>query len=272
VSALVTAEGAGFALRGLPLLHPTDLALEPGCLLVVVGPNGAGKSTLLKLLSGHLTPTSGIVRLDGRLLADHGAAALALRRAVMAQASALSFAFPVHHVVELGLSGISTRLTRATRRALVEQALAQARVGHLAGRILPTLSGGEQQRVHFARALAQLMGARAAGGDARQALFLDEPVASLDLNHQLGLMDEARRLAREGLAVFAILHDLNLAATYADEIAVMAGGRILHRGAPSAVLTAPVLREAFGLDLEIGQAAGLPVILPQLRNPVRIAG
>jgi iron complex transport system ATP-binding protein len=131
---------------------------------------------------------------------------------------------------------------------IVRQAMAIADIGHLAKRDFATLSGGEQQRVRFARALAQLHAGRTVEGD--QILILDEPVASLDLKHQVFLLDAARDLARAGVAVMVVLHDLTLARAYADEIVVVSDGRIAARGSADAVLHAPLITRVFGLAKE----------------------
>jgi iron complex transport system ATP-binding protein len=129
----------------------------------------------------------------------------------------------------------------------VREALGQADIGHLAQRNYQTLSGGERQRVHFARALAQLKAGRTL--ETRQVLFLDEPISSLDLRHQLALLQEARRLAQAGLAIVAVLHDLQLASSIGDELALMDQGRLIARGAPDDVLTPARLAEFFGVSL-----------------------
>ncbi|MEH3148414.1 MAG: hypothetical protein PGN34_24515 [Methylobacterium frigidaeris] len=136
-------------------------------------------------------------------------------------------------------------------------------VAHLAGRAYPTLSGGEQARAQLARVLCQLAAGRTVA--ASQVLFLDEPTASLDLRHQRAVLEEAVALARRGAAVVAILHDLNLAAAYADALLVMQDGRIVARGAPAAVLRDEVIAGVFGVEWRVGQVppAGQPFLLPQ---------
>ncbi len=262
-----------FSVRGRALVSAANLGVAAGELLVVVGPNGAGKTTLLKLLTGELAPSQGDVRLDGVRLGDMAPWRLAAKRAVMAQAARLSFPFTVAEVARLGVDGVGRGLTTARRRAIVDLALAAADVATLAGRYYQTLSGGEQQRVQFARALAQLEAGRSI--EARQALFLDEPVASLDLNHQLALLDAATREAARGAAVIAILHDLNLAATYANRLVVMSFGEIVADGRPAEILTRDLVARVFGVDLPMSEAPqGAPFILPQHhagRSPLRAA-
>jgi iron complex transport system ATP-binding protein len=261
----IEAEGIGFAARRLDILSDVTLRLMPGRFTVAVGPNGAGKSTLLKLLVGEITPSRGRVLYDGEPLAKIPAWRLAAKRAVLPQSGGVTFPFTVHEVVALGLAGFGAALTRQAE-AFVADALMAADVGHLAERSFPTLSGGEQQRVQFARVLCQLR----AGGtrEERQTLFLDEPIAGLDLAHQIAVLETARGLTRHGIGVFAILHDLNLAAAYANELVVISGGRMVDRGTPEAVVTDGLVSETFGVDLPVRAVPPLPMpfVLPQPRG------
>jgi iron complex transport system ATP-binding protein len=277
--------GASVRIATKTLLRSVTLALEPGAVLAVVGPNGAGKTTLLRLLSGAWTPTQGQVLLDERPLAAWAPEALARRRAVMPQHATLSFAFTTVDVVLMGRTPHRTghELDLHVARA----AMQAAGITHLAARSYPTLSGGEQQRVHLARALAQIWDPpddfrtdRPAGnqptatapaaapaavpsGPSRY-LLLDEPTASRDLAHQHQVLRTARRCAREGVGVLAVLHDLNLAAQYADRIVVLSGGRLVAAGAPAAVLTPEVILEAFSIPVLVTNhpCAACPLVVP----------
>ncbi|MFT3952922.1 MAG: hypothetical protein QM722_00250 [Piscinibacter sp.] len=174
--------------------------------------------------------------------------------------------------MRIGIDSVGRALPRAERDRLIAEALEAADITHLAGRGYQNLSGGEQQRVQFARTFAQLPPAGRFGE--RQVLFLDEPVASLDLAHQIALMESAARLAAEGVAVIAVLHDLNLAATFADRILVMHGGRAAALGRPAEVITRARIAEIFGVDLarEAAVAGELPVVLPQNYARIRARG
>jgi iron complex transport system ATP-binding protein len=163
------------------------------------------------------------------------------------QASDLDLPFTVFEVACMGVEGIGRGLSRPDRQRIALEALARADVAHLARRNYQTLSGGERQRVHFARVLAQLEAGRTV--ETRQVLFLDEPIASLDLKHQLALLQTAKSLAQDGLAVVAVLHDLQLAAGIGDDLVLMDGGRLVTRGRPEAVLTPARLVEVFGVRL-----------------------
>lgn len=260
---VVAARGLGFSTGGKALVEGASLTLAPGTTTILIGPNGAGKSTLLKLMTGELRPSTGEVAMDGQPFGDVPAWRLACQRAVMAQHARLVFPFSVYEVARIGVDGIGRALARQRREAVVAECLAAAGVLDLAGRRYQTLSGGEQQRVQFARALCQLEAGRSVAE--RQALFLDEPIASLDLCHQLALLDMARSIAARGVAVLIVLHDLNLAVTYADRLVVMDRGRIITQGKPAATLDDALLRQVFKVDLSLSRAPspGLPFLLPQ---------
>ena len=239
---------------GRRLLEDVSLALHPGTVTVVIGPNGAGKSTLLKVLAGELRPAQGRVTLEGRDIAAFPPAVLARRRAVLAQSTEVAFPFTVAEVVGIGLMGAG-----AGGEARIEQALARVDLAGFAARRIEHLSGGERQRVHLARVLAQL----GASGEGPGFLLLDEPTSSLDLSHQLLVLDVARRHAQAGGGVLAILHDLNLAAMAADVLVVVEKGRIVAAGAPGEVLTDALLRTVFGVAARMNVVPEGPFLLPQ---------
>ncbi|HEY5796737.1 MAG TPA: heme ABC transporter ATP-binding protein [Bosea sp. (in: a-proteobacteria)] len=261
--AIVSARGLSFHVGGRALVGDATLDLLPGTTTILIGPNGAGKSTLLKLMTGEAKASRGDVSIDGEKLHAIPAWRLACQRAVMAQHARLVFPFSVFEVASLGVDGIGRALSRQRREALVGECLAAAGVLDLAGRRYQTLSGGEQQRVQFARVLCQIEAGRSVAS--RQALFLDEPIASLDLCHQLALLDMARAIAARGVAVLIVLHDLNLAVTYADHLVVMDQGAIIAQGAPSKTLDDALLRQVFKVNLSLSRAPspGLPFLLPQ---------
>ncbi len=226
------------------LLDRVDFAADAGELVGIVGANGAGKSTLVRVLAGELAPDSGSVTFDGQDVARIHPAEMARRRAVLPQHAALAFELAAIDVAALG------RIAHAdagNTRAIAARALEACAADHLARRRYSTLSGGEQQRVQMARALVQL---DASGGpDGPRALLLDEPTASLDIAHQQSTLRLARRLAREGHAVVAVLHDLNLAARFCDRVVVMASGTVRADAAPGAALQPAILYRAFGVTM-----------------------
>src|SRR5262249_8126736 len=186
------------------LLDAVDLSVAAGEMVAIIGPNGAGKSTLLRLLSGDLRPSEGDVRLKQRSLRAYTPRELASHRAMLSQHVNVTFPFTV---AEIALMGAGDRSERDAR-LLADAALDEVGLDGFRDRQLPTLSGGEQQRAHFARVLVQLACGEAEHGPG--LLLLDEPTSSLDLRHQVDLVEAARRRAANGTAVLAILHDLNL--------------------------------------------------------------
>ena len=176
MNAFLSARGASYHWNRRALVDDVTLDIALGRVTIVVGPNGAGKSTLLRLLSGELPPSAGAIFCDGAAIAREPPWRLACKRAVMTQAMQLSFLFTVYEVARLGLDGIGKNLSPHRREALVAQCLVASDVSHLALRRYDALSGGEQRRVQFARALAQIEAGRSVSE--RQALLLDEPVRS----------------------------------------------------------------------------------------------
>jgi iron complex transport system ATP-binding protein len=234
---------------GRAILEDASVALRAGEFVVVVGPNGAGKSTLLRALSGEMKVSAGHVVLNGRKLQVWNADDQALQRAVLPQSPTLAFPFRVCDVVELGRYPHRGLASPHEHRAAIDGAMAAADVTHLALRDCRTLSGGELHRVHFARALAQVWTALPDGRT--RHLLLDEPTSSLDLAHQSLVLSRAKTFAREGGAVLAILHDLNLAAAFADRVLVMDQGRIVAEGRPREVLTASLIREVWQVEAAV---------------------
>ncbi|GAB3319235.1 heme ABC transporter ATP-binding protein [Larkinella ripae] len=240
------------------LLDDVSLAIKPGELVAVVGANGAGKSTLLKTFSRELTPTNGDVLLDKKPVGRFTALELARRRAVLAQQNPLAFEFTAYELVMMGRYPHFEGHPRPEDVAVVDFALERTGMTHLSGRAVPTLSGGEQQRVHLAKVLAQLMTideVQQPQAPIRQTkyLLLDEPTTGLDLYYQHSLLDVASELARRGYGVVAILHDLNLVMQYADQVLLLKEGKALSFGRPASVLTVETIFEAFHLSVQIVQ-------------------
>jgi iron complex transport system ATP-binding protein len=233
------------------LIGDVSLDLLPGEFLAVIGPNGAGKSTLLGALAGDRRLARGRVLLDGKPLALWSKRDLAHRRAVLPQHSNVAFDFSGLQVAMLGLLAHRDRLSERHMRDLAECALAETEALAFADRPYTVLSGGERQRVQLARVLAQCD----ADPAARPFLLLDEPIAGLDLSHQHAALASARRRVERGLGVMAVLHDLNMAACYADRVAIVEAGRLTALGPMaetldparlSAVFSTPIVRIAAG--------------------------
>lgn len=243
---MIEARDISVHVKDARLLADVSLCVTPGEIVALVGPNGAGKSTLLATIAGDIAPTAGTVSMAGRLLATTSVLERARVRAVLRQQTALEFDFSVNDVVLLGRTAFAQQAAAAADHAIMRAALHLCGLEHLSGRAYLTLSGGERQRVQLARVLAQIWDPPQ--GSARY-LLLDEPTASLDLHEQHRVLDLARDLARQNTAVLAVVHDLNLAAQYADRVVVMRQGRIIATGAPHGVLTADTVRDAFNVTV-----------------------
>jgi iron complex transport system ATP-binding protein len=255
---VLAATAIGVSIGGKALLDGVSLAFAPGEIVVLVGPNGAGKSTLLRVLSGDITPRSGTVQLKGRALASYGPQALARHRAVLAQSVAVTFPFTVADIVRMGAGDRRGRQVDD----LVDAALAEVDLQGFRERSITTLSGGEQQRAHFARVLVQFACGEAAHGPG--VLLLDEPTASLDLRHQLDVIAATMSRAARGATVIVVLHDLNLAALLAQRVVVLDGGRVVADGTPEATITDATIEGAFGVTQTVGRVPedGRPFVLP----------
>ena len=240
------------------LVADVSLSVGAGETVALVGPNGAGKSTLLRLLAGEIGCSEGALRLKGRAPRSYGARALALHRAVLSQDTTVTFPFSVREIVRIG---------GGERRGpalddMVDRALVEVDLDGFQDRIIGTLSGGEQQRTHFARVMVQLACGTAAHGPG--ALLLDEPTASLDLRHQLDIAAALHRRAADGTAVIVVLHDLNLAACLAGRITVLNHGRIAKDGRPAETITDEIVEEVFSIAGAVSRAPynGAPFVLP----------
>ena len=244
-----------------PALAGVSLEVRPGEILAVIGPNGAGKSTLIRAISGVTPLQSGNILVGGADLSRLSTTQRARLLAVVPQARSLPAAFTVYETVLLGRTpylgwlGSSSASDRQRVRAALELAQAQ----ELADRRVGELSGGEQQRVLLARALAQ----------DTPVLLLDEPTTHLDLHHQTHMLNLVRQLAsRQKLAVLMVLHDLNLASLYADRVALLVNGQIQASGLPQEVLTAENLSAIYGIPVSVvaHPEYGTPLILPDGRG------
>ena len=248
------------------ILSDIDLSLPAGQVIGVLGANGAGKSTLLAALAGELSPSVGSVTLNGRLLSAWPAVELASCRAVLPQSPSLQFDLPVATVIGMGAypharhsrTGAhptnrhdTAQAAMAEDQRILQRVLVLADVQDLYERRYRRLSGGEQQRVHLARVLYQLLLARH-GNDEYRVLMLDEPTASLDPRHQLHLLSAVHTLAHEeNVAALVILHDLNLAAGCCDRLLLLGQGRVAACGTPAQVLTPDTLRQVYGVEATV---------------------
>ena len=253
MSGWLHADGLSARIGTRTLLQALQLQVAPGETLAVLGENGAGKSTLLRLLAGERPApplqVQGEVRLDGRVLHRWPALERARRRAVLPQRPEVAFAFSAFEVAQLGRHAAVQRGSAREEQDIAAQALLLTDAWHLAAREVNTLSGGEQARVHLAAAFAQLWEEQA---DGPRYLLLDEPTAALDLAHQHGLLLAARAFAaRRGIGIVTVLHDLNLAAMYADRVLLLHQGRVLGLGAPASVLSEATIAAGFGVRAQV---------------------
>lgn len=247
---------------GVTLLDGVDVDVPAGQVTAVLGPNGAGKTSLLRVLCGELSPQQGSVTLNGRPLAACPVAERARHLAVLPQQSALNFPFTAAEVVMLGRTPHATG--QDIDRQVVAQALATVDLESLAQRVYTRLSGGEKQRVHLARVLAQIACAdtRGQSASAPRFLLLDEPTAAFDLAHQAMTLNIIAQLAEQGIGVFIVLHDLNLAARCADSVVLLRDGAIAAAGAPADVLNAAVIEQVFDVRVRVDRhpVHGTPLV------------
>lgn len=236
------------------ILDTVSLELRAGEVLALLGPNGAGKSTLLSLLSGDVAPDRGRVEFAGRDISSWSLTELARRRSVLLQDNQLLFPFTVHQVVEMGRAPWRRTPLEDDDNAAISEAIGVADIGHLGNRRVPSLSGGERARAAFARVIAGRTG----------VLMLDEPTAALDLGHQEKVLTVARERARAGDAVLVVLHDLNLAAAYADRIALLRDGALVACDAPERVLTSEIISDVYRTPVEVipHPVTGQGIVMP----------
>lgn len=237
------------------VVHDVSLSIPRGAVTALIGPNGCGKSTLLKGVIGVLPAISGGIHIEGRPLTGLSPRMLAQRVALLPQVLPVPEGITVRQLVAYGRSphnNIWGHLS-ADDRIAVDRAIDRMQVGEIADRPVSELSGGQRQRVWIAMVVAQ----------ETPIVLLDEPTTFLDINRQIDVLRFARRLAAEGKAVVAVLHDLNQAFRYADMVAVMKDGRLITAGAPSSVAEPALLREVFSIDTRIlsDPESGTPMLV-----------
>lgn len=223
------------------------MEMRGGEILAVLGPNGAGKSTLRKVLCGDLTANVGEVSMNDKPLAEWTLPERAKSRAVLPQDSSLNFPFTVLEVVLMGRAPHVNGAETEKDYEIARQSLVAVEEAELAERLYPTLSGGERQRVQLARVLAQIW----EKSKNPRYLLLDEPTSNLDIAHQHSTLKTARRFASEGVAVLIILHDLNLAAQYADKILLLKNGKVSTLDIPEKVFTPEIILENFAVKVSV---------------------
>lgn len=241
------------------IVNNVSLEVNAGEVVALVGPNGAGKSSILATLSGDLTPEKGEATLMNRPTSSHRPMQQARLRAMLLQANQVSFPFSVQQVVDMGRSPWAGQPEEERDDEAVAAAIDSVEIGHLTSRRFNELSGGEKARVSLARVLAQ----------ETPIVLLDEPTAALDLHHQERVMGLIRQLGRDGKSVVVVVHDLNLAAAYADRVALIVEGRVDATGAPGEVITAERISEVYRVDVDVlTDNDGRQIVVPKRRGAI----
>ena len=231
------------------ILDDISLSISSGEIITILGPNGAGKSSFLKIISGDLKCTKGQIYFDQSNLNDISIQDRSFIRSVMSQSQDVVYDFSTREIIEMGwldrgISNYSEDFKKA-----IDQISEECSVKNLLEQSFNTLSGGEKRRVHFARTLVQLW--RPSGSDDPRYMFLDEPTANLDILHEQKMMKLIQKKRDEGLGILLILHDLNLAAKYSDQIALFDNGKLIDKGLPKTVLTEDTLSAVYGLKMNV---------------------
>lgn len=257
ITGALEASGVSAGYGKEPVVKDLSLSLPAGAITAIVGPNASGKSTLMRTCCRLMVPSGGVIRLDGKDVRKGSHRSLAKRLALLLQGAIAPAGFQVEDLVAAGRVPHQSLLRQWRREDedAVESAMVRCDLCELRTRPLETLSGGQQRRCWFGMALAQ----------DTPVLLLDEPTTFLDPAAQIGLLDIVRSLNREmGRSVVMVLHDLNLAARYADHLVVMKDGQVVAQGTPTAVVTPAMLREVFGVEAEImaDPRTGTPLVMP----------
>ncbi len=239
----VLADALTYRVGDAVLVSEVHFEAEPGALIAVIGPNGAGKSTLLNLLAGNLRPSEGRVLLNGIDAATALPGELALARSMLTQRAPIDIPYTAAQVVAMGRFPYRRDETNTSERdaTAVAEAMERTDTTQFSGRVYATLSGGERTRVSLARVLAQ----------DTPIVLLDEPTTALDVAHEERIMRETVTLSRRHRAVIVVLHDLNAAASHADQIVLMNRGAVVARGRPRAVLQETLLSEVYAQQMVV---------------------
>lgn len=263
---MLIAENLTYTIKKHTILKGINFVIRPGEMVALLGANGAGKSSLIKLLNAEYLPSDGLINFCGADLKSYSALSLAKMRATMAQQHHVSADFSVREVVMMGRYPHYNSQPQHADLEAVEQTILLCGIEHLEDRSILSLSGGEKQRVHLARVLAQIWGQHDA------LLLLDEPISAMDIKFQHQTLSIARALADKGWMIVAVLHDVNLAAQYADRLFLMKNGRKLMDGTPSEVLNSRNIYTIFGIDVdvEVNPKTLHTYIVPKMLKPTTI--
>ena len=244
-------QNISYSVNNHKILENVSLNVRKGEVLSLIGPNGSGKSTLLNVATGDIKPSSGSVTYDNNAIEDLNIVERSFYRGVMSQSQQIVFDFSVQEIIEMGwiergLPNYSKHFDKA-----VKEISSLCDLENLLERKFNKLSGGEQRRVHFARTLLQLW--RPSNSNEPLFMLLDEPTANLDLYYEIKMMEIIKLKASEGIGIFLILHDLNLAAKYSDRIAIISQGALIKIDKPKKALDPVLLKKIYNLDMVIDQ-------------------
>lgn len=238
---------------GGEIVNDINIEVFPGKVLALIGPNGAGKSTILKILSGDIKPTSGVVKYNDINISNIPFVDRAHIRGVMSQSQTIVFDFSVLEIIEMGWLHSDHDYYTSFYPDVLKQIIEDCELQYLVDRKFNTLSGGEQKRVHFARVLLQLW---IPEGDIHpRFMLLDEPLANLDIYHELKMLEIIKRHLSKNIGVLLILHDLNTASKFADNIVLMKNGTIVKNGSTIEVLTESILSETYETKIKVNDTS-----------------
>jgi len=236
---MIHIQGLNYAVKNRTIIKDLNIFIDKGEFVSIIGANGAGKSTLLKLIAGELKSSSGQIVLRNKDVADMTKKEMAMFRAYLHQSNVMDIPFTVEEVVAMGRY---QKHACANEKVILEECIQICNLMHIRDRSIRELSGGEQQRVHLARVLAQLWDAE------EGVLLLDEPISSMDIQYQHQTLAIAKAFCKAGFTVMAVLHDLNMVAQYSDRVIMMKGGRVWWYGSPNEVFKQQHIYTIFGID------------------------
>lgn len=236
------------------LINGISFEAKQGTVTAIVGPNGAGKTTLFRAITGEIKSSEGIVMIEGQHREDWNKKELARKMSVMGQSSNIAFDFTVSELVNIGRAPHRGISTPKQDKSISNMAITLAGLDGFQNRLVPTLSGGERQRCFFAKATSQIMTSYEKMPGEGTIMFLDEPTSALDLPQQSRVMKAVKKIAQSGGCVVVILHDLNLASAFADQVIMMKNGEIYDKGDTVELLTADKISECYGCNVNVIQS------------------
>ena len=260
---MLIARNISYSIGNKSILRDVDLTLEPGEFKAIVGPNGAGKSSLLKIITGENKSYKGKVHYHGKMLNAFKINEISKVRAVLPQESQVNFPFTVSEIVEMGRSTFRDKKSQLDK--IVKAVMQNTNITHLRDRSYHSLSGGEKQKVQLTRVMAQMWGS----SNLSRFIFLDEPTASLDMAQQHQMMGLAKKLSKNNIGVLAVIHDLNLAIQYADNIVFMRQGEVICQGKVKDIMRKENIETTFSHEVTVtfDQVNKVPYVIPKINRP-----